>query len=99
MCSGGTLGPEFINLHRLLQPTPEKVRVDTREAIEKARQQAQRKYAIAEASIVATSEDRLSADKHRLASQGSVRSSGMYRLVGINFAERLKALLAARLNA
>jgi hypothetical protein len=77
----------------------EKVRVMATEAITKADQQAKRKYAMAAAKIIEASEEQLGADRNRQAANGSLLSSGTWRLVAKNFAERLEALLHARLNA
>jgi len=71
----------------------------TPETIEQAQRHAERKYTISSKKIVEASEQRLEADKHRQAAIGSVLSSGMWRLVAKNFAERLESLLHARLTA
>jgi hypothetical protein len=69
------------------------------EAITKARQQAERKYGMAAAKIIEASDARLGADRNRQAANGSLLSSGTWRLVAKNFAERLEALLRTRLSA
>jgi hypothetical protein len=71
----------------------------TTDAIVRAQQQAQRKYAIAAAKISEASDQWIREEQHRQAAKGSLLSSGTWRLVGRNFAERLEALLHARLKA
>jgi hypothetical protein len=71
----------------------------TPEAITRAQQQAERKYAIAAAKIIESSEERLAADRNRQAANGALRSGGTWNLVAKNFAARLEALLQERLGA
>lgn len=69
------------------------------EAITKAEQQANRKYATAAAKIIEASEERLGANRNRQTANGSLLSGGTWRLVAKNLAERLEALLHTRLSA
>src|SRR5882724_1205105 len=71
----------------------------TTEAIAKAQQQAQRKYAIAAAKIAEASDEWIRATQNQQSAKGALLSSGTWRLVGRNLAERLEALLHAKLNA
>jgi hypothetical protein len=73
--------------------------VVTTEAIAKAQQQAQRKYAIAAAKIADASDQWIREEQNRQAAKGSLLSGGTWKLVGRNLSDRLEALLHARLKA
>src|SRR5216684_7841582 len=87
-------GPQYV-----ATACAEEARVITTEAIARAQQQAQRKYAIAAAKIAEASDQWIRAVPNQQAARGTLLSGGTWMLVGRNFAERLEALLHARLKA
>lgn len=69
------------------------------DSADKARQQAERTYAIAFKKIVRDSEQQIDAAKAQLAAKGVLLSSGTWRIVAENLSNRLEAVLRARLDS
>jgi hypothetical protein len=69
------------------------------EAVQKARQQAHRRFTIAMENVVRDSNERLEREKAQMAARGVILSGAMWKITADIFRERIEALLQARLKA